>query len=176
MEPLPDRIWIVGVTGSGKSTLAAKLGALQGVAPVHMDELHWLPDWQERAPEETAALLAERLAGDRWVAEGNYRRFRRTYMDRVELTVWLDIPLRVTFPRLVRRGVRRSVRKEVCCNGNQESLWRTFFHKDSLLLYALQNDRSKRRDLEAELATRPHVRLRSQREVRRWLLGVGGEG
>lgn len=176
MTNLPDRIWIVGVTGSGKSTLAAQLGRTQGLEPVHMDELHWLPGWEERAPEATAALLAERLVGERWIAEGNYGRFRRRYMDRVELTVWLDIPLRVTFPRLIRRGVLRSIRKETCCNGNQESLLRTFFHKDSLLLWSLQHDRRKRRELEEELATRPHVRLRSQREVRRWLSGVGGEG
>ena len=176
MAALPDRIWIVGVPGSGKSTLAAKLARRLGVEPVHMDELHWLPDWQERAPEETAALLAERIAGERWVAEGNYGPFRSVHMDRVELTVWLDLPLRVTFLRLLRRGVRRSVFKEACCNGNHESLVRTFLHKDSLLLYALQTDRRRRIGLTEELATRPHVRLRSQREVDRWLSGVGGEG
>ncbi len=174
MTALPDRIWIVGVPGSGKTTLAARLARLQGVAPVHMDELHWLPGWQERAAEETAALLAERVAGERWVAEGNYGHFRSRHMDRVELTVWLDLPLRVTFPRLLRRGVRRSVLKLDCCNGNRESLVRTFLHKDSLLLYALQTDRRRRVGLTEELATRPHVRLRSQREVDRWLSGVGG--
>ena len=59
MAGLPDRIWIVGVTGSGKSTLAATLAVRMGVEAVHMDELHWLPEWQERDPEETAALLTE---------------------------------------------------------------------------------------------------------------------
>ena len=171
---LPDRIWIVGVPGSGKSTLARILAARLGVEPVHMDELHWLPGWRERAREETAALLAERLAAPRWVADGNYGEFRPRHMDRVQLTVWLDLPLRVTFPRLVRRGVRRSVRGEDCCNGNRESLRRTFLHRDSLLLYALQTDRRRRRGLVEELATRPHVRLRSQREVDRWLSDAGG--
>lgn len=174
MGVLPDRIWVVGVTGSGKSTLAARLARLQGVEPVHMDELHWMPGWQERPAAETAVLLAKRLRGERWVAEGNYRRLRGAYMDRVELTVWIDIPLRVTWPRLLRRGIRRSLRREACCNGNHETLGRTFFHRESLLWYALQTDRKKRRDLGEELATRPHVRLRSQREVDRWLEGAGG--
>lgn len=174
MQELPDRIWIVGVPGSGKSTLAIALAERLGVSPVHMDELHWLPGWRERAPEETAALLAERLAARRWVAEGNYGQYRSVHMDAVELTVWLDLPLRITFPRLVRRGLRRSLRGEPCCNGNRESLRLTFLHKDSLLLYALRTDRRRRHGLVEELATRPHVRLRSQSEVDRWLLGAGG--
>lgn len=176
MAGLPDRIWVVGVPGSGKSTLAGILAALQGVVPIHMDELHWLPGWRERAPEATDALLAERLAGDRWVAEGNYRQYRRRHMHRVGLVVWLDLPLRITFPRLVRRGVRRSVRGETCCNGNRESLRRTFFHPESLLWYALRTHRRRRLELEEELATRPHVRLRSSRDVDRWLAAVGGRG
>ncbi|MDA1195176.1 MAG: AAA family ATPase [Planctomycetota bacterium] len=170
---LPDRIWIVGPCGAGKSTVARMLAERMGVAPTHMDELHWLPDWVERKPDETGALLAPIVASPRWVIDGNYGSFRQPHMDRVQLTVWLDLPLRVTFSRLLRRGLRRSLRGEACCNGNHESLRRTFWHKDSLLLYALQTHRRRRRDLTAELATRPYVRLRSQREVERWLATVG---
>lgn len=171
---LPGRVWIVGPTGSGKSTLGTRLARGTGVEATHLDELHWLPGWVERADEAMDADLAPIVARDRWIIEGGYGSHRRRHLDRIQLTVWLDLPLRVTLVRLIRRGVRRSLRKETCCNGNQETLRQTFFRRDSLLLWAVTTARRRRRELKKELATRPHVCLRSQRDVDRWLTDVGG--
>lgn len=176
MAALPDRIWVVGPCGSGKSTLTRVLAARQGVEPTHLDDIHWAPGWVERPEAEMHAALAPIVAHPRWVIDGNYGIYRQRHLDRTDLTVWLDFPLRVTWPRLLWRGIRRSVRKESVCNGNQESLWRTFCDRDSLLVYSIQTHGRRRRGLEKELATRPHVRLRSQREMDRWLAGLGGGG
>lgn len=169
---LPDRIWIVGPSGSGKSTLAARLAALQGVPPTHCDEIHWKPDWVEASDAETAAGLEAVACGPRWVIDGNYSRFRMPHHERIQLYVWLDIPLYVTFPRLVRRGIRRSVDKLPVCNGNYETLGKTFFSRDSLLLYVVTDGLRKHRQIGREVATRPHVRLRSSRQADRWLAGI----
>ncbi len=166
---LPDRIWIVGPTGSGKSTLAQRLAARLGVEPTHLDDLHWLPGWVERPDEAMRADLEPILARPRWVIDGNYGSQRRHQLERIELFVWLDLPLHVTLPRLIRRGVQRSLRKEPCCGGNQETLRQTFFRRDSLLLWAVTTARRRRRELSTELATRPHVRLRSPYAVEAWL-------
>ena len=163
------RIWIVGPPGSGKSTLAARIAAILGVPPTHMDELHWLPGWIERPAQDTAARVAEVVRRDRWVFDGNYGMYRDPHFDRIALTVWLDLPLRITFPRLVRRCLRRSLRREDCCNGNRESLRRTFLHRESLLLYALQTHRHRRRELQDKLAARPHVRLTRPHDIERWM-------
>jgi adenylate kinase family enzyme len=176
MQPLPDRIWIVGPCGSGKSTLAAKLAAHLGVEPTHMDEIFHQPGWTEAPAEQVHARLREVTAGPRWVIDGNYRKFREPCEDRIQLYVFLDLPLYVTFPRLVRRGVRRSVLKEPCCNGNQESLQLTFFDRESLLLYALTGSVQKLTRLRRHVLARRHVRLRSQRAADRWLAAVTGAG
>jgi energy-coupling factor transporter ATP-binding protein EcfA2 len=182
-EPLPvhhqpgtgdaERIWIVGPPGSGKSTLARCLARRLEVPATHLDDLHWLPGWVERPAAETAARIASVVERSRWVIDGNYATFRDLHRDRVQLFVWLDLPLRTTFPRLLERGVLRSMRRESCCNGNYESLRLTFLDRESLLLYALATHTKRHRELAAKLAGRPHVRFRDPRQVRRWL-ATGG--
>ena len=61
----------------------AKMAEALGALHVDLDELHWLPGWQERPGDEMVAMLAEQLAaapGGRWVVSGNYTRFVGSYM------------------------------------------------------------------------------------------------
>lgn len=67
------RIAIIGYSGSGKSTLAAQLGQSYGVPVLHLDSVHWLPGWVERAREEEKALVRAFLdRNESWVIDGNY--------------------------------------------------------------------------------------------------------
>jgi adenylate kinase family enzyme len=169
---LPGRVWIVGPPGAGKSTLAAVLARRLGTEPVHLDELHWRPGWIEVPDEQLVDDLTPLLEGERWVVDGNYGHIRRGFVDRVELFVWLDLPLACTFPRLLVRTFRRGVLGEPCCNGNQESVRRTLTSRDSILWWALTTQTSRRRQLTSALADRPHVRLRSPAAVDAWRAGL----
>jgi adenylate kinase family enzyme len=166
---LPNRIWIVGHSGSGKSNVADRLAAHIDLEAVHLDEIHWLPGWIERSVEEETELLRTIIARDRWVIDGNYTPVRERFIDRTELYVWLDLPLRITFPRVLKRTLSRTLSRDLCCNGNRESLRMSFFTRDSILLWTLQMDRWRRRTLTEELNGLPHVRLRTPREIDRWL-------
>ncbi|UNU72638.1 hypothetical protein LU293_05835 [Moraxella nasovis] len=42
------KIAIIGFSGSGKSTLAKYLAKVYGLSVLHLDAVHWLPNWQER--------------------------------------------------------------------------------------------------------------------------------
>mgnify|MGYP001818311691 CR=1 FL=1 len=154
LRVLPDRIWVLGPTGAGKSTLAARLAAHMGVEPTHIDDVHWQPGWTEAPRDQTAARVAEVAEGSRWVVDGNYSFVRKPLEDRIQLYVWLDLPLRVTLPRLLRRGLVRSLRRVECCNGNYESLRLTFLDRESLLLYAVRSDARRRRQLTRQLRHR----------------------
>ena len=169
---LPERIWVVGPCGAGKTTLARHLARHLGVEALHLDDIHWRPGWVEAPAQDTARHLAQVAAHPRWVIDGNYTRLRVQHAARTQLYVWLDLPLRVTFPRLVQRCLVRAWRQEIVCNGNRESLGRTLLHKDSLLLWSLTSDGPRRRVLTREFADRTHVHLRSQREADRWLADV----
>ncbi|MFT7669062.1 MAG: adenylate kinase family enzyme [Planctomycetota bacterium] len=167
-----QRLWVVGSCGSGKTTLARRLGGLLGNVSVHVDDYIWLPDWKLRDRDEMLEMIEERLAGDTWVMEGNLGRDAQRLWkiaDRADLIVWLDVPFRVTFWRLIKRCLRRSLLREECCNGNYESLRQTFFSRNSILLYAFAT-RHKRAVIYGHmLRNRKHVRLRTLAEVKGWL-------
>ena len=77
------------------------------------------------------------MAGDRWVIDGGYRnKIGDLVLARADTVVWLDLPVHVWLPRLVRRTVGRIRRDEPLWNDNRES-WRSgFWGRDSLLGYA----------------------------------------
>jgi adenylate kinase family enzyme len=170
--PLPTRVWVVGPCGAGKTRVATRLAAALGVDATHLDDLHWRPGWIEAAREEERIALAEVVARPTWVVDGNYGALRAEHRGAVALFVWLDLPLAVTFPRLVRRCIVRAARRVPCCNGNRETLRRAFLDRESVLLWALQTHVRRRRQLTEELAGRPHVRLRCAAAVERWTRGA----
>ncbi|MCY4112537.1 MAG: adenylate kinase [Chloroflexi bacterium] len=172
---LPRRISVVGLSGSGKTTVARQLARLADAPHVELDALHWIyPDWSEPSDAEFAAAVEHALAGDAWVVEGNYRKVRAVYWSRVEMLVWLDLPLWVITWRVLRRTLRRVRSSERLWGTQRESVRRAFLSYDSLWLWNIRTHRRRQRlcgKLGAELEHRggQAVRLRSQRDVDRWL-------
>ncbi|HEX5417829.1 MAG TPA: adenylate kinase, partial [Chloroflexota bacterium] len=119
------------------------------------------------------ARVAQALAADRWVADGNYSAARDLVWGTADTLIWLDYPLRVILPRLLRRTIRRGVTGEELWNGNRERL--TFlFTRDSLILWALQTHPRYRREFpivlaKPEFAHLQVIRLASPRETEKWL-------
>ena len=69
------KIAIIGYSGSGKSTLAAYLGKILHLPVLHMDTVHFLPDWVERDKEDEAAIVCDFMDkndASGWVIDGNY--------------------------------------------------------------------------------------------------------
>ncbi len=65
------RVIIVGTTGSGKSTLAQQLAAKLGLVYIDLDDLHHMPNWQERPEDDFRRLLIEATRAENWVVAGN---------------------------------------------------------------------------------------------------------
>ena len=64
---------IIGYSGAGKSTLASVIAEREEIPVLHMDRVHWLPGWQERAREEEIGIISEFLSeNENWVIDGNY--------------------------------------------------------------------------------------------------------
>jgi adenylate kinase family enzyme len=164
---------IASASCSGKTTLARELARRLG-APFHeLDALNHGPNWTEATAEELRARVEPLLTGDRWVVDGSYRsKLGDLVLERAEVVVWLDLPRRVWFPRLVRRTVSRIVRREELWSGNRETFRNAFTSRDSLLLFAWRNYPRRRRLYPEELGPYTVVRLRSPHEVERWLGGV----
>lgn len=163
----PRRVSVLATaSGSGKTTLAAAIAALIGAPHVELDALHHGPDWSEPTPEAFRAVVAPIVAQDAWVIDGSYMsKLADLVLARAELVVWLDLPMRIWLPRLVRRTAERIVRRTELWNGNRESVRDVVGGREALLPFALRTAGPRRRSYPTRLAPYPTVRLRSQAEV-----------
>jgi hypothetical protein len=89
-----ERLYITGGAGSGKTTLARSVS--ERCALPHFDI-----DRGETPPV---------VAGGTWVVEGAHLWGMEAYVDAADVVVWLDLPLRITGPRILRRHVRLTAR------------------------------------------------------------------
>jgi adenylate kinase family enzyme len=168
------RVAIIGsASGNGKTTLGKEL-ARRLCVPFHeIDALHHGPGWTEATPDELRARVEPLVAEDRWVIDGVYRgKLGDLVLSAADTVVWLDLPVRVWLPRLVRRTVRRIVRREELWNGNRDTLRGALWGRDALIPFALRSHFRRRRNYPAQLARYSVVRLRSPQEVDRWLATV----
>ena len=164
---------IASASGNGKTTVGRELARKLGVPFVELDALVHGPDWQQTSAEELRRLLEPVLAGDGWVIDGGYQdKLGDLVVERADVVVWLDLPVRVWLPRLVRRTVRRIRGHEDLWNGNRETVRGAVWGRDALIPYALRAHYRHRRDDPRRLARLPVVRLRTQTEIDRFLSGV----
>lgn len=98
-----QRVLVIGSPGAGKSTLSHALAARTGLPLHHLDKLFWLPGWVERDREEGRAELAEVLAGERWIIDGNYGSTLPMRLSRADTVVWLDYPTWLCLGRAFKR-------------------------------------------------------------------------
>jgi len=157
---------IASASGSGKTTFGRTLAESLGVPFVELDALVHEPNWAETPDDELRDLVSPVLAGDGWVIDGGYfGKIGELVLARADVVVWIDLPIRIWLPRLVRRTVRRVRDHEEIWNGNRETIRGAVWGRDALIPYALRAHFRHRRDHPLELASYPVVRLRSQREI-----------
>jgi adenylate kinase family enzyme len=164
------KIAVIGSSGSGKTSVARRLAEHHGVPHVELDELHWGPNWTACPADEFRARVERALSAPGWVADGTYHgKLGDSILERADLVVWLDLPLRVVARRVTVRTLRRIRNEEELWNGNRETWGEAFFHRDSLMLWLVSTHRSHRRRYLERLDRYEFVRLRSQREIEAWL-------
>ncbi len=175
------KIVIIGPAGSGKSTLAEKLAHKIGGAYVDLDQFHHLPGWKERGTEDFCRLVDAATRGDTWAVAGNYTtRAQPIIRPRADTLIWLDMPFWANLWQLFRRTLKRVRTGESICNGNRETIAKSFFSKDSILWWFLTTwakNRKNNRDLFARPQDYPHlqmIRLRSYAESAQLLESVNG--
>jgi adenylate kinase family enzyme len=177
MQPQPfqvgRRIAVWGVTGSGKTTFAKRLGEALGLGVVELDAIRHARGWDSTAFPEFREVLTQRLDAmpDGWVVEGSYSAISDIYLSRIDTMVWIHLPFRTSFWRLLRRTVSRGARRTrlYTPTGPRESLALSFFSRRSILWFALtSHPQAAERRRSRIAALRPEVRvyeLRTPREV-----------
>ncbi|MBL0172084.1 MAG: DNA topology modulation protein [Gemmatimonadaceae bacterium] len=100
------RVLIIGSGGAGKSTVATQLGTKLGIPVIHLDAHYWHPGWIATPPSEWRLRVAELVARDVWVMDGNYGGTMVQRLAACDTVVFLDLPRVVCLWRLVRRALR----------------------------------------------------------------------
>lgn len=124
-----QRVLVVGNSGSGKTTMARHLAARLGGPHLELDSVFHQPGWTELPEVEFRARVAEFVAGDTWVVDGNYSAVADLVVARADTVVWMDLPRSVVMRQLIRRTASRGFRRTELWNGNRETL-SNFFRLD----------------------------------------------
>ena len=101
------RVIVTGMPGSGKSTFSMALSASTGLPLIHLDLHYWKPGWVRPSDDEWRAKQISLLAGEAWIADGNYHETLDLRLKRADTVVVLDTPWWVCCGRAFARGVRR---------------------------------------------------------------------
>lgn len=178
-EPAPSpprRVAVVGCPGAGKTTFARALAARMGVPHVEIDALFHGPNWTPAPREVLRERVAERLALDAWVIDGNYRSALGDLVRaRADAVAWLDLPRTEIMRSVLARTVARGWRGTELWNGNRERLVSLLDPRPdkNIVLWAWTRFASYRRAYEAEAAAADPgctwMRFRSRAEARAWL-------
>lgn len=168
-----SKIVIVGTSGSGKTTLAHALARKFNMPDIELDALYWKPQWTPTEPEAFQSRVQNATEGRGWIVHGNYSRVREMLWNKADVIIWLDYPRRLVWWRILRRSLQRAWTRDKICGENRESFRKTFFSKDSIILWSLRTYNRNRR-LYGELMSDPHfgpkmLRVSSPREAARLL-------
>ncbi len=89
------KIIVLGCPGSGKSSFARKLRDMTGLPLHYLDRIWHKPDRTTVSREGFDAALAEILAGEEWIIDGNYSRTIEPRLAACDTAFLLDYPVDV---------------------------------------------------------------------------------
>ena len=177
----PSRINIVGTSGSGKSTFAKSLASKLKYPYIELDQLFWGPKWQQSTDEVFFDKIKIAINCDCWVLDGNYTRTIPIKWQQVDLVIWLDFSFATTLFQSVLRAIKRILSGHEIWEGtgNRETFRKTFFSKESILLWMMNTHGTVRKNYEAIMQDPKYshiqfVRLRSRKEANHFLSNLEG--
>ncbi|BBF43621.1 DNA topology modulation protein flar-related protein [Lachnospiraceae bacterium KM106-2] len=135
------KIAIVGYSGSGKSTLAKFLGDFYGIPILYLDQVQFLPGWQERPTEEGKEIVSKFMESPSWVIDGNYNSFyQKERLEQADQIIFMNFNRVNCLFRALRRYHRnRNKTRESMTNGCIEKMDAPF------IWWILREGRTKRR-------------------------------
>ena len=165
------------MAGWGKSTFSRALSAKTGLPLIHLDLHFWKPGWVAPSDDEWRDKQRSLLAGDAWIADGNYDETLALRLERADTVVYLDTSWWLCSTRALVRGVRRRSAGFELPEGCEETLGVRLRAEWAIAWRVWRVKRHSERDRELAIVAEHgrhatlHV-LRSKRAVREFLENV----
>lgn len=176
MNTYPCKINVVGTSGTGKSTFSRQLAQALQIPYIEMDALFWKAGWQESSDAEFFAKLEHALNTKAWVLDGNYSRTMPIKWRDANTVIWLNYSWSRNVYQSLKRAVLRSLTQQELWpgTGNRESFKKSFFSKDSIILWMLQNYHRQQNNYASIMQSTeyPHIRfyrIRTPRQAQQLL-------
>ena len=176
---LYQKINVVGTSGSGKSVFSRQLAEKLALPYIEMDELFWLPNWTEPNYECFIEQVSQAITTTSWVLDGNYSRTNHVKWANVNTIIWLDYSFTRTLFQAFKRALKRILsQQEIWPNtGNIETFGKTFFSKESILLWTITSYHANRKKYLAFMNNKEYqhinfVRLTSPKKARQFIRAV----
>jgi adenylate kinase family enzyme len=101
------KIQVCGFSASGKSTFSKALAKYYNTKVLHLDTLHFGPNWEIIPDTEMAKKIDEFLdKNDSWVIDGNYIDSLDIRLEKADLVIMLDIDLKTCIKSIVIRTIK----------------------------------------------------------------------
>jgi adenylate kinase family enzyme len=165
------KVLIIGSSGAGKSTFARRLGAITGLEVIHLDVLHWKPDWTEPDKSEWQKTVENALKGDAWIIDGNFGGTMEMRIRAADTVIFLDLPRALCVYRIVKRVVtyRKGTRPDMAEGCDEKFDW-------EFLKWVWNYPERSRPKVEALLKSveneKKVIRLKSKREVENFFVNL----
>ncbi len=102
------KILVIGSPGAGKSVFSRALAAKTGLPLICLDMIWHKPDKTTRSREDFDRILAEVLAGETWILDGNYSRTLPLRLAQCDTVFLLDFPVELCLASAAARvGTKR---------------------------------------------------------------------
>lgn len=93
---------MIGSGGSGKSTFSRRLGEITGLPVIHLDKLHWRPNWTPTPADEWREMVQTEIDREAWIMDGNFGGTREMRMKAADTIIMLDVPRWLCLYRIVK--------------------------------------------------------------------------
>lgn len=165
------KIQIIGYSGSGKSTLAKRLGEFYKVPCLHLDNVNFYGDWQERTFEEKNQILKDFLSlNNNWVIDGNYNELAPERFQLADITIYLSFNRFFCYRMCKRRYKEYKGKSRLSCPCEEKFDWE--FRK--WILFAGRTRKRKRNHIANLNKTSGQKQIfYNRRQLSNWLKSLG---
>lgn len=142
------KIIVIGPACSGKTTLAKLLSEKLNISHLQLDSYYWTQKWKPLQQEEFREKVKDFLnINCQWIIDGNHSKVRDLLWGKANICVWLNYPFIKVLKRCLKRSFSRGINREELYSQNVETLKRSFFSKDSVILFLLKTFFRRKREI-----------------------------